>query len=373
MRLLIVEDAPWIAALIKQVVQHKQPQARIDVSGSLAQALDAIRHASYDAILVDWNLPDGTGLAFVHELRQNDRKTPVLMVTGRHDRDSVIAARSLGISAFITKPFQVPRLIAALEQALPGTAFSHAPQAPTDDLLGYLAGLRAEQLELPLLDSVRKTLLRHIRGDSQPLEAMFSQWMHDPALSAHLIAAANHSGDYSEPVCLDVSSAIQRLGVATSLEIACAIAQVQDEIGAPLLSERVADQLHIGETLALRVAELALSCGLDSPPLQSAARLHRMGELCVLAAARRWSDQGANVDAEQLNKALAEFSQPFAITLKAHLGLPMTLRDLIGAVYSLPQRQVSRAQALMRLASAELGQEPAAVCERLRHMVGMKI
>ncbi|MDF3935794.1 response regulator [Pseudomonas citronellolis] len=369
MRLLILEDAPWIAALIRQVVLKVRPSAEIDVVGRLAEALPAARRQSYAAIVVDWNLPDGSGLEFLQALREHDGLTPVLMVTGRADRDSVLAVRRLGISAFIAKPFQVPRLVEALEAVL---KVAEAPAPPAEDFLGYLAGLGAESLELPLLESTRARLLGRPAGDA-PLDAEdLAAWQRDPALCVQLIAAANHGQQTTETPCLELGEALRRLGHAPCLELAGALALSQEPPAAAdaLLASLLAEQLDAAERLAERLAALAAECALDPAPLLSAARLHRLGELSVLGLARRWQARAGCLDEDALRRALEEFSQPFAVTLKARLGLPMALRELVGAVYTLPPRQARREQVLMRLAGAELAGEDAAVCERLRRLAG---
>ena len=63
--------------------------------------------------------------------------------------------------------------------------------------------------------------------------------------------------------------------------------------------------------------------------------------------------------------------KPFAIALKSQWGLPIALRELIGAIYALPQVQFRREQVLMRLAAALCNGEPPATVERLRRLAGL--
>ncbi|MNY51484.1 hypothetical protein D3C86_1870760 [compost metagenome] len=96
-----------------------------------------------------------------------------------------------------------------------------------------------------------------------------------------------------------------------------------------------------------------------------------MGELCVLHLAQIWENIGNIIDNDQLMQAIAKFSGPFAINLKAHWGLPIPLRELIGAVYVLPPAQVRREQVVMRLAASELQGEELSTIERLKRLAGL--
>jgi HD-like signal output (HDOD) protein len=77
------------------------------------------------------------------------------------------------------------------------------------------------------------------------------------------------------------------------------------------------------------------------------------------------------VTEETLTHAVRDFSAPFAIRLKARWGLPMVLRELIGAIYALPHMQVRREQIVMRLAAAMNNGEPEAAIERLKRLAGL--
>ncbi|WP_161492375.1 HDOD domain-containing protein [Pseudomonas frederiksbergensis] len=205
------------------------------------------------------------------------------------------------------------------------------------------------------------------------LRKLANDWQYDPALCAHLIAAAN-SAAYLGPgqPCTNLNGALTRLGGLTSVNLAIsqALRQTNTQPDA-LLMTFVHGHLDVAERLAERVVLLAQQCGLDPAPLQSAALLHRMGELCVLYLTQIWENQGNTADEEMLTYAVRDFAAPFAVRLKAHWGLPMVLRELIGAAYALPPMQVRREQVVMRLAAAMNNGEPEADIERLQRLAGL--
>jgi HD-like signal output (HDOD) protein len=129
--------------------------------------------------------------------------------------------------------------------------------------------------------------------------------------------------------------------------------------------------LDSGVSLAERVVALAKQCGVEPAPLQTAALLHRIGELCVIYQAYKWESQGNRLDESLLMQAVKDFAAPLAIKLKAQWNVPMALRDMIGAVYALPQAQIRREQVLMRLAAAINNSEPPTTVDRLMRLAGL--
>jgi HD-like signal output (HDOD) protein/CheY-like chemotaxis protein len=375
---MIVDDDPWIADLLKQLVLSLRPAALIDCFSNVQSATHAWQHKPYHLVLADWNLPDDSGLSLLQKIRKSDQQTPLVMITGRADRDSVLAIRPLAISAYITKPFDIPQVLAVLERLLPPAESQEAgAQVPTE-LRAYLSELGAADLDLPLLADVKDKLQQVCQGVPLDFKVLANEWQHNPALCAYLISAANSPVylNAGKP-CTSLNEALKRLGGRTSMNLAISLAlrQTSSASDDPVLSAHIRTHLDASERLAERVVDLARQCSLDPASLQVAALLHRVGELCVLFQAQAWAQHGNNsvdgIDENGLRQAIDGFAKAFAIELKARWGLPMSLRDLIGAVYLLPQAQVRREQVLMRLASAQCNDEPAADIERLKRLAGL--
>ncbi|KAA0995328.1 response regulator [Pseudomonas sp. ANT_J12] len=373
MRVMILDDDPWISDLLKQLVLSIRPVAQIDCFIDVASALDAWQPNTYQLVMADWNLPDAPGVNLLQKIREKDQDTPLIMITGRADRDSVLAVKSLRISAFFTKPFQVSRVVQFLDALLPLDEPPQTVTLNTEDLISYLSGLSADELDLPLLASVKDKLQLGYGGASMDLREHANDWQHDPALCAHLIAAANGAAYLGlGQRCTNLNGALTRLGGLTSVNLAIsqALRQTNTQLDGMLMT-LVQAHLDDAEQLAEKVVLLAQQCGLDPAPLQCAALLHRMGELCVLYQTRKWENQGNSVDEETLSHAVRDFAAPFAVRLKARWGLPMVLRELIGAIYALPPMQVRREQVVMRLAAAMNNGESEADVERLQRLAGL--
>lgn len=372
MRVMILDDDPWISDLLKQLVLSIRPVAQVDCFIDVASALDAWQPGIYQLVMADWNLPDAPGVNLLQKIREKDQDTPLIMITGRADRDSVLAVKSLRISAFSPSHSR----FRASSNAWIHSFRLMSPRATavnTEDLMSYLSGLSAGELDLPLLASVKDKLQLGYGGALMDLRELANDWQYDPALCAHLIAAANGAAylGLGQP-CTNLNGALTRLGGLTSVNLAISQALRQTNTQPDgMLMTFIQVHLDEAERLAERVVLLAQQCGLDPAPLQSAALLHRMGELCVLFQTQKWENQGNSVDEETLLHAVRDFAAPFAVRLKARWGLPMVLRELIGAIYALPPMHVRREQVVMRLAAAMNNDEPEADLERLQRLAGL--
>src|SRR3990167_5509217 len=151
MRVMILEDDVWIADLLKQIVHSLRPGTQVVCHPSLGKAADLL--------ICDWNLPDGPGTTLLERVRQDDQQVPLVMVTGRADRDSVLAVRSLRISAFISKPFQVPKVLECLDRLL--QAFSDTPTVAASSAGSFIEFLDSQAdsaLDLPLQTGMQAKL-----------------------------------------------------------------------------------------------------------------------------------------------------------------------------------------------------------------------
>lgn len=373
MHVMVVDDDPWIADLLKQIVLSVRPGIQVDCFRDVGSALVAWSQASYALVLADWNLPDASGIDLLRKIRQFDKEIPLVMITGRADRDSVKAVIPLGISAFITKPFEIAHVAQRIEKLLPTTAFVSTASITPRSLCDFMQALTDDDLDLPMLTTVREKLELGYQGESLDLRELTDEWQRDSALCAHLITVSNspaYMGRGSQ--CVGLNDALRRLGARTSVNLAIGFALKQTcTHGNLLVSVLLQDHIDRASRLAERVAELAGQCGVDSEPLQTAALLHRMGESCVIYQTLKWESQGNVLDETFLTQAIARYAAPFANRLKSRWGMPRVLRELIGAVYALPQAHVRRDQVVMRLAAAINGNEPSATVDRLKRLAGI--
>jgi two-component system KDP operon response regulator KdpE len=134
LRILVVEDDREIRALMQSTLSVEGFEVQTAVSVSEASAM--LRHALPDVMLLDLGLPDGDGVALVHQVRQH-HALPILVVSARHQESQKIALLDAGADDYLVKPFSVGELLARIRVALRhrGTALAAAvTQHTLDDL-----------------------------------------------------------------------------------------------------------------------------------------------------------------------------------------------------------------------------------------------
>ncbi|MBR1216873.1 response regulator transcription factor [Bradyrhizobium sp. U87765 SZCCT0131] len=116
MRILVVEDEPEIAALLRTALERQD--AVVDHVTLLADAEEAARQGVHDAVILDRRLPDGDGLTLVPRLRARGVTTPVIVLTARRDLADRIEGLDSGADDYLTKPFALEELLARLRTVL---------------------------------------------------------------------------------------------------------------------------------------------------------------------------------------------------------------------------------------------------------------
>jgi two-component system chemotaxis response regulator CheY len=116
MKILLVEDQTEARAMMRNMLMEfgvnqifEAPDGR-EAFKFIDNAFDFI-----DLIICDWNMPSMTGVELLRQLRTVDPNIPFLMVTGRSDLESVVEAKSSGVTAYIRKPFSSKQLEAKLK------------------------------------------------------------------------------------------------------------------------------------------------------------------------------------------------------------------------------------------------------------------
>ena len=112
MRFLLVEDD----AVLRGVMQGSLEQAghRVDAAATAADARHLWRLQPVDAVLLDLNLPDGSGLAVLRDARGRGDRTPVLVLTARSRTEERIAGLDAGADDYLGKPFDLAEVEARL-------------------------------------------------------------------------------------------------------------------------------------------------------------------------------------------------------------------------------------------------------------------
>lgn len=114
MRALVVDDsAPVRTQLVEHLAQLGMPA---DQASSATEAAALLGAQTPDVVLLDWTLPDTSGLEFLRWLRSDARHqhTPVIMLTGEGELPFVTEALDAGANEYLHKPFDAQSLLEKL-------------------------------------------------------------------------------------------------------------------------------------------------------------------------------------------------------------------------------------------------------------------
>jgi DNA-binding response OmpR family regulator len=111
MRVLIVEDEPRLAENIARSLRESAGYA-VDVAADGQEGLFLAESNTYDVVLLDLMLPQMDGMQLLTRIRQAGQLTPVLVLTARDEKESVVALLNAGADDYLTKPFDLGELLA---------------------------------------------------------------------------------------------------------------------------------------------------------------------------------------------------------------------------------------------------------------------
>lgn len=100
---LYLEDSAMDADLARRHLARHAPEIAFEIATTLVEARERLAEKTYDVLLSDLRLPDGSGLELLAEVRARDLPTAVVILTGSGDQDAAIAALKAGADDYLTK------------------------------------------------------------------------------------------------------------------------------------------------------------------------------------------------------------------------------------------------------------------------------
>jgi DNA-binding NarL/FixJ family response regulator len=126
---LLIDDHPAVRTGIKRALEVSGLNC-CGEAANRAEAFAQIAHKSPDAVILDLNLPDGSGLDVVHWIRKHSEEMAIVILTMSEDESQLIAAMRAGASSFVKKSSPVSEVIAALKSSLELPKNFNAPGLP---------------------------------------------------------------------------------------------------------------------------------------------------------------------------------------------------------------------------------------------------
>jgi two-component system, OmpR family, response regulator len=193
MRLLLIEDDEILGEGLRDFLRLEQHL--VDWCRNLQQAR-ALHNEPYDALLVDWQLPDGSGLEWLRARRATGDATPALMLTARDLLSDRIQGLDGGADDYLVKPFAPEELCARLRAVVRRAASSGAAVlkiGPVDiDLAAHQARRSGTLVDLTAREwSVLQALCRRagrvvLKADLERLTVGFDADVSSNALEVHV-------------------------------------------------------------------------------------------------------------------------------------------------------------------------------------------
>ena len=112
MRILFADDDRELCRAARTLLEHEGYAVETVYNGS--DALEMAETGSFDGIILDWMMPEMSGISVLSELRRNGITTPCLMLTARAEVEDRVAGLDTGADDYLSKPFNTTELLARL-------------------------------------------------------------------------------------------------------------------------------------------------------------------------------------------------------------------------------------------------------------------
>lgn len=118
-KILLVDDDPDVVAALRLALADTGAAVDVAADGNTAVEKNTATHP--DLVILDMMLPKRSGFLVLESIKQGKKKTDrplVIMITGNLGGRHKVYAESLGVSAYMTKPFRMDRLLEKIKELL---------------------------------------------------------------------------------------------------------------------------------------------------------------------------------------------------------------------------------------------------------------
>ena len=116
MKILLVDDETELTDPLSKVLSHEGYQ--VDVADNGRDGSELAQNNNYDLLILDWMLPEKSGLEICQEVRSRSLNTPVLFLTAKDTIDDRVLGLDAGADDYIIKPFELRELLARVRALL---------------------------------------------------------------------------------------------------------------------------------------------------------------------------------------------------------------------------------------------------------------
>ena len=180
--ILLVDDDPAIRFGLRDFLETHGFQ--VDEADSCESGRRAFRTNRPDLAVLDYSLPDGTALDLLPQLQAVDTGVPLLILTGHGSIDLAVQAIKLGAEQFLTKPVELPALLAVLERLIENQRNRRRQEArrskearrEVDPFAGTSPAIRRLAREAEKVARAESPVL--IQGETGTGKGVLARWLH---------------------------------------------------------------------------------------------------------------------------------------------------------------------------------------------------
>ena len=109
LRVLVADDSSTMRKIILRSLRAVGVDDVVEACDG-EEAVTLFGQGGIDLVLTDWNMPGKTGLEVIQDIRGQDAKVPIIMVTTEAEKSRVLEAIQAGVSDYLVKPFEADTL-----------------------------------------------------------------------------------------------------------------------------------------------------------------------------------------------------------------------------------------------------------------------
>jgi DNA-binding response OmpR family regulator len=132
MKVLLIEDEPELRKSIKQFLY--QEGYLVESAADYLKASEKASDYDYDCVLVDITLPGGNGLDIIRQLKQNNSRAGIIIISAKNSLDDKIAGLDLGADDYLPKPFHLGELNARIKALIRRRNFEGNPSIVVNEI-----------------------------------------------------------------------------------------------------------------------------------------------------------------------------------------------------------------------------------------------